>query len=184
MRSANVSSGDLNGDSTESRRGRFRRGGRGLQKNGRFGKSLRRISPKEGCTRWKFLSYALPILLLLGSTAGLIIVTGNAAKFTPNFIEGLIPTFNNEELQDPFAGTNTPQWNNGGSGGLELEFLNALDDSWQVYFALALADWDYGNPDALTLTSSKVAQETTCTAVTGMLISHCPLCLDNLKDLL
>ena len=104
------------------------------------------------------------------SSGGLIYATGNQDKFTPDFIIDLIPNFNKDAAReaDPFSGTtSTAKWNNGGGSGVEIEFLNALDDSWQVIFALAIADWEFGTPDALTLKSEQIAHEVECEAVQG-----------------
>ena len=61
--------------------------------------------------------------------------------------------------EDPFVGNNsTYQWDTGGKReGLSLVIQNALDESWQDEFTLAIDDWENGDPDALTLTKKKVA---------------------------
>jgi hypothetical protein len=56
-----------------------------------------------------------------------------------------------------------------GKGGLSLELLNALDDSWQTYFEQAVSDWESGSPDALSLTTSKVTAESECKQVDGVM---------------
>lgn len=77
---------------------------------------------------------------------------------------------------DPFAGLGGGGGLNGtvyewvgttGEGGLTLELLNALDDDWQTYFEQALSDWESGTPDALTLSTSRVTAESTCSSVDG-----------------
>jgi hypothetical protein len=73
---------------------------------------------------------------------------------------------------DPFAGTNGTEymWRSAsGSGGLELELLNALSDDWQSYFEQAVTDWESGTPDALTLTTSKITVESACSPVDGVM---------------
>jgi hypothetical protein len=42
-----------------------------------------------------------------------------------------------------------------------------LDDSWQVVFALAVADWEFGSPDSLTLRSKQVAYDFECVMEAG-----------------
>lgn len=166
------------------RRMGFRRGkkrgppGEGKNRRRRFSikpkhlyKSVRHIAPKENCPLSKVLSYAIPIVLLIASVVGLIVATGNAARFTPDFIQGLIPTFNNNDVVDPFAksnGTTVSKWDTGGKSGLSIEVLNAMSSSWEVFFNVATADWDFGNPDALTLTLTKVAEDKECQFVEGM----------------
>eukprot|EP00934_Nitzschia_sp_Nitz4_P004096 Nitzschia sp. Nitz4//scaffold2_size372955//253667//255113//NITZ4_000448-RA/size372955-processed-gene-0.439-mRNA-1//1//CDS//3329546853//4086//frame0 len=165
------------GRSSSGERGSFRRGGRRPGSDRRsmfrnsarkgFQQSFRRIVPDENCPRWKILSYIFAILILIGSSVGLIIVTGSVSKFTPGFLDNLIPTLNNDDLKDPNSGGSIGKWDTGESDGLELEILNALGDSWQIYFSLAIADWDYGYPDAVTLTATTVSEEVDCSSVTG-----------------
>ena len=139
----------------------------------RLTKSVKRIAPPESCPCWKIVSYLVPIIIMLASAAGLIVATGNSSRFTPTFVKNLIPTFKNSQLVDPFASNSTGgsttlhKWNNGGGHGLKMEILNALTDTWDPFFNLAVSDWDYGNPDALTLKSAKVSADTVCTAVEG-----------------
>ena len=73
---------------------------------------------------------------------------------------------------DPFVGDNTTDniWDNGGgNNGLKLELLNALDDTWQEELVLAVADWENGNPDALTLTTTKGDVDNACKPVDGLM---------------
>eukprot|EP00548_Thalassiothrix_antarctica_P006132 CAMPEP_0194135230 /NCGR_PEP_ID=MMETSP0152-20130528/5323_1 /TAXON_ID=1049557 /ORGANISM="Thalassiothrix antarctica, Strain L6-D1" /LENGTH=313 /DNA_ID=CAMNT_0038831365 /DNA_START=380 /DNA_END=1321 /DNA_ORIENTATION=+ len=56
--------------------------------------------------------------------------------------------------KDPFLSNNdTLSWTSYGRGGLELEMVNALDETWQDEYREAVYDWDNGIPDALTLSS-------------------------------
>jgi hypothetical protein len=136
-------------------------------KKSRVGQSIYKMAPHgEDCTACKIMQYLVPIVILIASSIGLIIATGNASKITPNSLSNIVPSFNNEDVTDPFSGTDIPKWKNDGNG-LELELLNALDDTWQSTFALAIADWDFGNPDALTLGTEKITYEFDCEAVPG-----------------
>jgi len=76
---------------------------------------------------------------------------------------------------DPFGGrvkAGNPEdahaWANGGSG-LRLTVLNAVDDSWQAFFDVGVADWENGSPNALTLSTRKVVPEMQCDPQTGVL---------------
>ena len=109
---------------------------------------------------------------MIASVVGLIVATGNASKLTPDFIQGLIPSFNNKDVVDPFASANgtatVSKWDTGGAmNGLSIEIQNAMSANWEVFFNVATADWDFGNPDALTLTLTKVAEDTECAFVKG-----------------
>eukprot|EP00934_Nitzschia_sp_Nitz4_P003787 Nitzschia sp. Nitz4//scaffold177_size45885//35698//36726//NITZ4_007211-RA/size45885-processed-gene-0.50-mRNA-1//-1//CDS//3329539073//3777//frame0 len=70
---------------------------------------------------------------------------------------------------DPFLSDNTTSnWPTSGTGGLNLEILNSLDDSWQTEFSTAIDDWDNGDPDALTLTITRGQVDNACTQVEGV----------------
>jgi hypothetical protein len=72
---------------------------------------------------------------------------------------------------DPFVGDNsTNTWRGtNGEGGLNLELWNALDETWQSEFAEAVNDWENCSPDVMTLTSTQVAVDNTCTQVDGLM---------------
>ena len=60
--------------------------------------------------------------------------------------------------------SNAFRWKNNGQG-LELEILNALDDTWQTTFETAIRNWDQGTPDSLSLFITKIDPETECEAI-------------------
>jgi hypothetical protein len=71
--------------------------------------------------------------------------------------------------EDPFLNnTSTSSWPSQGEG-LELEMLNALDDTWQEEFTAALSDWENGDPDALTLIVKEDGVDHNCTPVQGLM---------------
>lgn len=72
---------------------------------------------------------------------------------------------------DPFVGDNTTNvWTGtNGEGGLQLELWNALDDTWQGEFAEAVSDWDGCNPDALSLSTTRVEVDNACTQADGVM---------------
>mmetsp|Transcript_3589 Transcript_3589/g.6304 ORF Transcript_3589/g.6304 Transcript_3589/m.6304 type:complete len:656 (+) Transcript_3589:303-2270(+) len=79
---------------------------------------------------------------------------------------------------DPWSGntTNGPDvtdgafaWPNSGNG-VTLEILNACSDEWQVLLRQAIDNWDNGSPiDSLTLQTTRIDYESTCTEVRGKL---------------
>ncbi|CAJ1966254.1 unnamed protein product [Cylindrotheca closterium] len=70
---------------------------------------------------------------------------------------------------DPSVGDNTTyEWEND-KNGLSLEVYNALDDTWQGEYEIAMGDWENGTPDSLTLTSTKVTVDRACTPVDGVM---------------
>jgi len=74
---------------------------------------------------------------------------------------------------DPMLGDNTTlSWDNdhvdAENGGLHLTLHNALDDTWQSEFELAVADWK--ESDALQLTTERVAVDYNCKPVDGVMV--------------
>jgi len=73
---------------------------------------------------------------------------------------------------DPSVGSvkdnTTYEWVNS-KNGLSLELYNALDDSWQGEYAIAVKDWEEGTPDSLTLSTKKVTVDHGCTPVDGVM---------------
>jgi hypothetical protein len=71
--------------------------------------------------------------------------------------------------KDPFLSDNsTSSWPTSGKGGLELEIVNALDDTWQDEFKLAVSDWENGDPDSLTLSVTRGEVDYACTQQDGV----------------
>jgi hypothetical protein len=70
---------------------------------------------------------------------------------------------------DPSVGDNTTyEWENSGNG-LSLDVYNALDDTWQGEYDIAMSDWENGTPDSLTLSTTKVTVDHACTPVDGVM---------------
>lgn len=71
--------------------------------------------------------------------------------------------------EDPYVGDNTTNaWKNSGKG-LSLELLNALDETWQGEFEIAVSDWENGDPDTLTLTVVQGDVDNACKTVNGLM---------------
>lgn len=73
--------------------------------------------------------------------------------------------------EDPFAQKGPDEVNKwkSGNNGLELEVLNALDDLWFPFFYTAVSEWDSGSPDAVNLKTVRVATDSDCSTVAGVL---------------
>jgi hypothetical protein len=74
---------------------------------------------------------------------------------------------------DPMLGDNvTIPWENDfvdpSNGGLQLTIQNALDDTWQSEFELAISDWQ--ESDALVLTTERVAVDYNCNPIDGVMV--------------
>ena len=80
-----------------------------------------------------------------------------------NFHPGdFIPDLEDFGLEDPYNAS-TPEDANrwvgtNGRGGLTLELVNALDSDWHGHLQTAVAEWDAGSPDALTLSLTMADQ--------------------------
>mmetsp|Transcript_14870 Transcript_14870/g.30347 ORF Transcript_14870/g.30347 Transcript_14870/m.30347 type:complete len:345 (+) Transcript_14870:43-1077(+) len=89
-----------------------------------------------------------------------------------NFHPGdFIPTLEEFIFEDPFNATTPEEANRWagttGTGGLKLEIVNALEEKWYPFFDLSVAQWDDGNPDVLTLSTSMGRPDSDCTPILG-----------------
>lgn len=136
---------------------------------------------KEGCSFWRLVNILLSLAFLgaggyliwyflgkpepdeikdaFGSFGDFRDVLGNISDFT----------FGDFYNNDPFLSDNsTSSWPTTGEGGLQLEIVNALDDTWQTEFSTAISDWDNGNPDALTLKVTRADVDYNCNVIDGL----------------
>ena len=83
-------------------------------------------------------------------------------------LSGLIPDFNNDDIEDPFS-NNAPSWPSN-SYGLRITMINALNDSWQSTFNIAVANWNSGNPIAVRISEEAGTYDKDCKAPEGKII--------------
>lgn len=130
---------------------------------------------RSGCSCCKIL---FVVLLLAGTGVGLGLYFGLiSVEDLMSFRDRLRDTFDDILATDPFAGSSGTssdpndvsevKWRTNGSNGLKLEVVNALDDRWTPFFDQAVIDWDNGDPDALTLTTSRVSPDPSCSPING-----------------
>ncbi len=135
-------------------------------------KSFRRLKQIGGGDKelsWcQICNYIIPLCIILGASVGLMFATGNGSIITDK-IDGLIYTFENSEIMDPFIGGTAPHWPENGNG-LRITIINALSDSWQVTFTLATADWSLGEPDAVAITEEIGIHDPDCEAPDGKVV--------------
>lgn len=116
-------------------------------------------------------------LLVLGGLAVFLAVYLTGAESPSDLIPedfhpgDYIPNWEEFFHEDPFNAT-TPEdanrWRGTrGTGGLELELVNALDADWHPFFEIAVAEWDAGNPDTLTLSVSNGTPDPDCAPIRG-----------------
>ena len=85
-----------------------------------------------------------------------------------------IPTLEEFFHEDPYNAT-TPEeanrWDHtNGRSGLQLQIVNALEDSWTPYFERAVSEWDNGDPDVLTLSTSRGSYpDVECAPIEGVM---------------
>lgn len=116
--------------------------------------------PSPCCTVRKALSYAIPLLLIVGAVVGIVyyFVFGRAN------LDDFWPSPEDFRAEDPFDAKQpgeADRWRSNGKG-LELEVVSALEESWYPFFELAVQEWDNGDPDSLTLTTSYSAHDIDC----------------------
>jgi hypothetical protein len=96
------------------------------------------------------------VLMVVGGRTGLGLI-------------GISPSF---AQTDPFFNaTKVIPWQQPtkGRGGLTLNVVNSLDTKWQTEFQKAVAQWDNGSPDALTLSTAEISPDSTCGQIMGKL---------------
>jgi hypothetical protein len=115
--------------------------------------------PRRRCTVGRVLRYVVPAILIAGIAAGI------AIYFTrPEDFAGIFPTpadFRNEDPFNAVTPSEADRWRTQGNG-LYLEVIRATDESWYSFFDTAISQWDNGNPDALSLTTSTQAYQYDC----------------------
>jgi hypothetical protein len=121
-------------------------------------------SEPSRCTRNRCIRWTVPILFLFGLICGILYYLIGRGS-----IQNIVLQPGNFPNEDPFNGTNpanADHWQTA-HHGLAIEIVNALDSSWYPFFDLAVKEWDNGNPDALTLTTSVMSPDSACSAITG-----------------
>jgi hypothetical protein len=123
------------------------------------------VKESKSWTCCRIANLVLPIAVICAAIAGLAYAFTGGGTRMPSIPKP--PSFQEE---DPFFGgaAEKTRWSNQGSG-LELEILNALDERWYTLFEIAIKNWDDGDPDALTLSVTKVEIDHDCVEVTGKL---------------
>jgi hypothetical protein len=124
-------------------------------------------TPSRGPVR-RLCGFIIPMAVIGGIAAGLYYLFAGGGNNIPGFIPDNWSDFAQE---DPFNQTTPEQadrWRNNGNG-LSLEIVNALDDKWYSYFYQAISDWDAGNPDVLSLSTSVRSPDSTgeCASLDG-----------------
>lgn len=98
---------------------------------------------------------------------GLAFATGKGEMIT-DALTGLIPDFNNDDIEDPFSDA-APSWPSTGYG-LRITMINALNDRWQSTFSIAVANWNNGDPDAVRISKEAGTYDKDCKAPEGKII--------------
>ncbi|KAG7362779.1 hypothetical protein IV203_026139 [Nitzschia inconspicua] len=117
----------------------------------------------------KFCLYLLPVIVLIAAAIGLLMATrkkqDSSLEHPPENESVAGATID----EDPFdGGKSPPQWT-AGSSGLEIKIINALDETWSEVVGLVIKDWDDGNPDAITIFVEKVAADSVCAPMEGVI---------------
>jgi len=130
----------------------------------RLYRSLRSISEKKELTWCKLTQYIIPIFIMICASVGLVFATGNGSIITDT-----LGGFINSELDDPYSDGEAPHWPQDGKG-LKATIINELSDEWQTTFALAIADWNDGQPDAVDIFEEIGTYTPNCEAPDGKIM--------------
>ena len=128
--------------------------------------SFRRGISKKGLSWCQLAQYVIASLVLTGASIGLIFASGNGSIVTDT-ISGL--KIKNSEIEDPYSNGNAPHWPADGNG-LRVTIINALSDDWQTTFALAVTDWNFGDPNAVDIVEKIGIYTPNCEAPDGTII--------------
>ena len=128
--------------------------------------SFRRGISKKGLSWCQLAQYVIASLVLTGASIGLIFASGNGSIVTDT-IGGL--KIKNSEIEDPYSNGNAPHWPADGNG-LRVTIINALSDDWQTTFALAVTDWNFGDPNAVDIVEKIGIYTPNCEAPDGTII--------------
>lgn len=118
------------------------------------------------CTEFEFTWFHLTICIILafiivGISIGVIFATGKGSIITD--------TLGPSEIEDPYKDGDAPHWPKDGEG-LKVTIINALSDEWQTRFESVVADWNYGEPNAVDLVVEKGSFTPNCEAPDGKII--------------
>ena len=128
--------------------------------------SFRQGISKRGLSWCQLAQYVIASLVLTGASIGLIFASGNGSIVTDT-IGGL--KIKNSEIEDPYSNGNAPHWPADGNG-LRVTIINALSDDWQTTFALAVTDWNFGDPNAVDIVEKIGIYTPNCEAPDGTII--------------
>lgn len=105
--------------------------------------------------------------MLLAASIGLLAATGNNKDSDVETSPDTDRVVQSPTVNDPFdGGTSPPQWSSDGQG-LNVRVVNALDKEWDEVLGQVTEDWEYGNPDAISISIEIAATTNDCTATNG-----------------
>lgn len=119
--------------------------------------------PTRPWTMRRVFSYIVPmVIVVIGMVALMYAIRKDETETIPQ-----LPTFGTPffEDEDPWEGLkpgDVVKWNNGGSGGLRLEVIDALQSQWEEIFHNVIDDWDSGIPNTLELSTEKAGHDPEC----------------------
>lgn len=122
--------------------------------------------PSRPWTLRRVCSYFVPmVIVVVGMVALLYAMRKDSVETIPNMPNFGGPYFEDEDPWEGLKPDDVVKWNNGGSGGLRLEVVDALSGQWEQIFYDVVNDWGNGNPKALILTTEKAGHDKDCEPV-------------------
>lgn len=119
--------------------------------------------PSRPWTFKRVCSYVVPMVIVaVGIVALLYAMRKDTTETIPNLPNFGAPFFEDEDPWEGLKPGDVVKWNNGGSGGLRLEVIDALQGHWEDIFHDVINDWDNGTPKTLELSTEKEGHDPEC----------------------
>lgn len=122
---------------------------------------------RSTCTKRRLCNILL--LCVIVASAVIVVTVFGSSIWKKTGLDDNLPPF----LTNDWGGTHSQKdfsrWRSSGEG-LRLNIQNAVTRDWNLYFDLAVKDWDNGTPDALTLTVTYAnAPDPKCSPIRGIM---------------
>jgi hypothetical protein len=107
-------------------------------------------------------SFIVPMIIVIVGVIALVFAINEESEAPATVPTYGVPFFAGEDPWEGLKPADVARWNNGGSGGLKLDVVDALQGPWEDIFHAVVKDWDEGTPKALSLATEKTGHDPTC----------------------
>jgi hypothetical protein len=119
-------------------------------------------APARPWTMRRACSFMVPLVIIVVGTVALISAMSEESTAPSTAPIYRVPFFEGEDPWEGLKPTDVARWNNGGSGGLKLDVVDALQGPWEDIFHAVIKDWDEGTPKVLSLSTEKEGHDPEC----------------------